>query len=434
VTQHPRLNGAASGSGTRQRPIATRPPTTSATSSGRARLHAVTCSFLARACSARPSGRSASSPRRAQASRSSRAPYRCSAPGASTPSRPASTSSRTTSSRTTTGTSRPASELARARGGGSLEHVRELERGFSPRSVSPLTCSDEWAGRRAYADVTMDDGAVVKCSREIAVIYYLTRDWQASYGGALLDIPTATRYVPEVPPPLRLSENGHLPRLFRPLPPPPTPSCQAPRLARPRPCTPAPLPHLARPPTPPRRAQFNSLIAFNIPRFHEVEPVRAPRPRERPPLLVSLRSLPSGIRLGAWPRARRPGASARTRHEQGTQSSGGSSSLASATSSGQTRQRPKPARGALRRARLPRARARARRCGRGARQRTGARRRSRRSSGGPGSRRVARASGAGARPPQPFSARSGICLWNTQALPRPPSPPPRPPRPMHPGH
>jgi Rps23 Pro-64 3,4-dihydroxylase Tpa1-like proline 4-hydroxylase len=49
------------------------------------------------------------------------------------------------------------------------------------------------------------------------VIYYLTKDWTEANGGVLIDIPTGTRYVPE----------------------------------------------------------FNSLVAFRIPRFHEVTAVTA---------------------------------------------------------------------------------------------------------------------------------------------------------------
>ncbi|GFH11343.1 Fe2OG dioxygenase domain-containing protein [Haematococcus lacustris] len=70
----------------------------------------------------------------------------------------------------------------------------------------------------------MDDGAVVSCSRNIALIVYLTRDWQPEYGGLLLDLeaPGGTRtYVPE----------------------------------------------------------FNSAIAFRIPRWHAVTPMTTDRPR-----------------------------------------------------------------------------------------------------------------------------------------------------------
>ncbi|KAJ9510491.1 hypothetical protein QJQ45_015954 [Haematococcus lacustris] len=72
--------------------------------------------------------------------------------------------------------------------------------------------------------VLMDDGAVVSRSRNIALIVYLTRDWQPEYGGLLLDLeaPGGTRtYVPE----------------------------------------------------------FNSAIAFRIPRWHAVTPMTTDRPR-----------------------------------------------------------------------------------------------------------------------------------------------------------
>lgn len=34
----------------------------------------------------------------------------------------------------------------------------------------------------------MDDGSIQLCSRNIAVIYYLTKDWSAADGGALIDL------------------------------------------------------------------------------------------------------------------------------------------------------------------------------------------------------------------------------------------------------
>ena len=74
---------------------------------------------------------------------------------------------------------------------------------------------------RAYTDVLVEGNAKIKCSRDIAIIYYLTKDWAASDGGVLVDIPSQRRYVPE----------------------------------------------------------FNSLIAFRIPRFHEVTAVTAERAR-----------------------------------------------------------------------------------------------------------------------------------------------------------
>jgi hypothetical protein len=49
--------------------------------------------------------------------------------------------------------------------------------------------------------VLMDTGRTVVCSRSLALIYYLTKDWTTSHGGELVDLeapPNAPRmYVPE---------------------------------------------------------------------------------------------------------------------------------------------------------------------------------------------------------------------------------------------
>eukprot|EP01121_Diplochlamys_sp_Union-15-3_P022170 TRINITY_DN9360_c0_g1_i4.p1 TRINITY_DN9360_c0_g1~~TRINITY_DN9360_c0_g1_i4.p1 ORF type:complete len:224 (+),score=42.17 TRINITY_DN9360_c0_g1_i4:50-721(+) len=50
---------------------------------------------------------------------------------------------------------------------------------------------------RAYTDVLMEDGTIQVCSRSIAIIYYLTKDWMGEYGGNLIDLETGNTYVPE---------------------------------------------------------------------------------------------------------------------------------------------------------------------------------------------------------------------------------------------
>lgn len=76
---------------------------------------------------------------------------------------------------------------------------------------------------RAYTDCVMDDGTTLECSRDLAVIYYLTHDWCEDYGGTLVDVETGSRYTP----------------------------------------------------------RFNSIVLFRVPRYHEVEAVtgRSPLPR-----------------------------------------------------------------------------------------------------------------------------------------------------------
>ena len=45
---------------------------------------------------------------------------------------------------------------------------------------------------RAYVDVMMEDGGVVQCSRDVAIIYYLTKGWDREKGGILIDKETGT--------------------------------------------------------------------------------------------------------------------------------------------------------------------------------------------------------------------------------------------------
>jgi len=69
---------------------------------------------------------------------------------------------------------------------------------------------------RAYVPIRLEDTQkVITCSRDIAVIYYLTKDWKREMGGLLIDLPSGQEFVPE----------------------------------------------------------FNSLVAFRIPRYHEVTAV-----------------------------------------------------------------------------------------------------------------------------------------------------------------
>lgn len=74
---------------------------------------------------------------------------------------------------------------------------------------------------RQYTDVRMEDGSTVLCSRTVAVIWYLTPDWRKEWGGAFHDLETGEEILPE----------------------------------------------------------FNTLVAFHVPRFHAVLPVTGKTPR-----------------------------------------------------------------------------------------------------------------------------------------------------------
>lgn len=51
---------------------------------------------------------------------------------------------------------------------------------------------------KAFTMVRMNDsGKEVECSRDVTLVYYLTKDWTQEMGGAFVDLQTGTHYVPE---------------------------------------------------------------------------------------------------------------------------------------------------------------------------------------------------------------------------------------------
>eukprot|EP01124_Arcella_intermedia_P018905 TRINITY_DN26028_c0_g1_i1.p1 TRINITY_DN26028_c0_g1~~TRINITY_DN26028_c0_g1_i1.p1 ORF type:complete len:182 (-),score=53.41 TRINITY_DN26028_c0_g1_i1:77-622(-) len=74
---------------------------------------------------------------------------------------------------------------------------------------------------KGFQDVLLDDGRIEIYSRDVACIYYLTKDWKEDWGGNFVDLVEDKLYVPE----------------------------------------------------------FNSLVAFQVPRLHEVTPVTSTHSR-----------------------------------------------------------------------------------------------------------------------------------------------------------
>ena len=105
---------------------------------------------------------------------------------------------------------------------------------------------------RMYADVLCDDGSVVQCSRTLAVVYYCSSVWDASWGGALVDLESSD-----------CSSDA---------------AADAARSAAASTGLQLPLKAKLFPP------KFNRLVVFSVPRFHQVTPV-APQPATAAPRL-----------------------------------------------------------------------------------------------------------------------------------------------------
>ena len=86
-----------------------------------------------------------------------------------------------------------------------------------------------------------DDGALVQCSRTLAVVYYCSSVWEASWGGALVDLESSERHSDTAVDAAR----GAAAAVGLKLPP-------RAKLFPPK---------------------FNRLVVFSVPRFHQVTPV-----------------------------------------------------------------------------------------------------------------------------------------------------------------
>lgn len=92
----------------------------------------------------------------------------------------------------------------------SMKHGEELEKVVRcinlllPGELNTFSAAKYIEGHRitphddkAYTTCQLEDGKMVLCSRDIAVIYYLTEEWTREDGGLLLDLETGKEYVPE---------------------------------------------------------------------------------------------------------------------------------------------------------------------------------------------------------------------------------------------
>lgn len=120
------------------------------------------------------------------------------------------------------------------------------------------------AGQPQNSDPTI--GEVLTCSRDVTLVYHLTRDWTEEMGGCFVDLEAAGLQGRPAVAELGARVRTHL---------------QAPskRLLCQQPC-PAALPCAdARGRQRIHVPQFNSAVLFRVPRYHSVTPVATDRPR-----------------------------------------------------------------------------------------------------------------------------------------------------------